>query len=527
MRKFFLLLTIIIFCGMNTALASEKIIFVPLDSRPITDRDTAMVGTKAGYEILVPPSDILGTESSQGDTEKLWAWLNENAPNADAAVISTDSMIYGSLVASRSHTLTNAEAQSKVMRFQKLHSDYPNLKIYAFGTVLRTLLTATHSAAGMEPASYQANAVKIYKYSALLDKSEMNVASKREIRELNRLEKDIDKEVMADWKNRHGINYNANLKLMDLTKEGVFSFLLLGGDDSARFSATHREARMIKDYANAKNIERTKFQMLSGADELGMMMLSRAILDMRGEVPFVHTIYNDGTGKETMPKYCFETLGNEMKGAILAIGAMEVPKPARADFTLLINTEINGKTFEANSDKLNNKKANSSVNAFMNKLKDATDKGYPVILADISCSNGADNALMEAMRKANLQFKIRAYGGWNTATNTLGFLLGEGILTNYMTEKDRNELMLYRYLDDWVYQANVRQDVRGAIYSLPGKDDPTGKTMGTKQAVAEKYTTEKMLEFAKKNINLPSNLSLNNLKVTFPWKRTFECEVFF
>ncbi|MBO6305824.1 MAG: DUF4127 family protein, partial [Selenomonadaceae bacterium] len=213
MRKFFLLLTIIIFCGMNTALASEKIIFVPLDSRPITDRDTAMVGTKAGYEILVPPSDILGTESSQGDTEKLWAWLNENAPNADAAVISTDSMIYGSLVASRSHTLTNAEAQSKVMRFQKLRNDYPNLKIYAFGTVLRTLLTATHSAAGMEPASYQANAVKIYKYSALLDKSEMNVASKREIRELNRLEKDIDKEVMADWKNRHGINYNANLKL--------------------------------------------------------------------------------------------------------------------------------------------------------------------------------------------------------------------------------------------------------------------------------------------------------------------------
>lgn len=525
MRNICLLWTVTMFLLMNTTFASEKIIFVPLDTRPVTNRDTVMAAAKAGCDILTPPNEFLGTESNPGDPEKLWAWLNENASAADAAVISTDAMIYGSLVASRNHTLTDSETQERAERFQKLHNDYPNLKIYAFGTVLRTLLTATHSSAGMEPASYQANAVKIYNYSALLDQSEMGRAKKREIRELNRIEKDIDKNVLEDWKTRHAINYNANLKLADLTKKGVFSFFLLGGDDSARYSATHREARMMKEYAKNNNIERTKFQTLSGADELGMMMLSRAIFDMRGEIPFIHTIYNDDKGKDTLPKYCFETLDNEMKGALLAIGALEVPNPERADITLLINTDINGKTGAAN-DPNNTKKPNASVKAFMQKLKDAASK-YPVMVGDVSYANGADNALMEAIRKENLQFKLMAYGGWNTAMNTLGFLLGEGFLTRYMTEKDRNELMLYRYLDDWAYQSNIRQDIRGAIYSLPGKDDPTGKTIGTKQAVAEKYTTERMLEFVKKNINLPQNISLNNLKVTFPWKRTFECEVFF
>lgn len=526
MHKIFLLLTVMVFWTMNTVFAAEKIIFVPLDTRPITDRDMAMVVKKAGCDVLTPPEEFLGTESNPGNPEKLWTWLEKNAPNADAAVVSTDSMIYGSLVASRNHTLTNDEVQNRVMRFQKFHNSYPNLKIYAFGTVLRTLLTATHSAAGMEPAEYQANAVKIYHYSALLDKSEMGIAKKREIRELNRLESDINQKVMEDWKKRHSVNYNANLKLSDLTKGGVFSFFLLGGDDSAMYSATHREARMLKDYAASNNIWRTKFQMLSGADELGMMMLSRAVMDLRGEVPFIHTIYNDGKGKETLPQYCFEPLVDEMKGAVLALGAMEVPNPARADIVLLINTAIDGKTYPADSPR-NTKKSNASVRAFMKKLNNAIDKGYPVMVGDITYSNGADNALMEAVRKDNLQFKIRAYGGWNTATNSLGFLLGEGFLTKYIAEKDKNELLLYRYLDDWAYQSNVRQDLRGAIYALPGKDDPTGKTMGTKQAAAEKYATDKIREFAKNNIKLPPNISLNNLKITLPWKRTFECEVFF
>ncbi len=515
--------------GENLTFAMGKILFVPLDSRPITNDETALAAKKAGCDVLTPPVELLGAESRSGEPEKLWAWLEKNAPGSDALVISSDSMLYGSLVDSRKHTLTDSEVQNRVLRFKKLHQDYPNLKIYAYGTILRTLLSMNHSGSGMEPATYQANAVKIYKYSALLDKSEMGQASGREKRELKKLETDIDKNVMQDWQNRHSINFNANKTLLDLTKEGVFSFCLLGGDDSARLSATHREARLLKDYAAGKAVWRTKFQVLSGADELGMMMLSRAVLDIKNEIPFVHIVYNDGVGKNTIPDYCFESLENEMKGAILACGAMEVPDPARADTVLLINTFLSGKTFSANDLKKNKagKKPNASTEAFMRKLRDSVQKGYPVAVGDISFSNGSDNDLMEAMRRENLQYKIKAYGGWNTATNTLGFLMGEMFLVNFMPETTRNELMTRRYLDEWAYQSNLRQDLLGTLSTLPGKTDSSGFITGEKKQAAEDYLTKKMREFAKERLSLPQGLSLDKLRVTLPWKRAFECKIEF
>ncbi|MBQ1511127.1 MAG: DUF4127 family protein, partial [Selenomonadaceae bacterium] len=78
----------------------KKILFIPLDNRPITDKETLQVAEKLGYEVVVPPDALLGTREQYGDPDGLWAWLRENARGADAAVVSTDAMIYGSLVGS-------------------------------------------------------------------------------------------------------------------------------------------------------------------------------------------------------------------------------------------------------------------------------------------------------------------------------------------------------------------------------------------------------------------------------------------
>lgn len=521
-------MTLIVFINVSTVFAIEnadkKILFVPLDTRPINSTDTVMIADRAGFGVISPPEGILGTESRSGDTEKLWDWVESNAHFVDAAVISTDALLYGSLVDSRKHTLNDREVEKRLKRFEELKKNHPNLKIYAYGTILRTLLSnTTHSNAGMEPKIYQENAVKIYRYSALLDKSEMKIATKSEIKELDRLKTEIHKDVMQDWENRHGVNYNANIKLANYAKENIFSFFLLGGDDSSQFSATHREARMIGDYAKSNNIDRTKIQVLAGADELGCMMIARAALYINNEVPFVHIVYNDGKGKDILPTFSFDTVEDTMKSSILAIGAMEVPNPKNADFIFMINTDIGGKTFAANVN--NRKKSNKSVKAFMKKLHTAIDNGYNAAVADISFANGSDNALMEAMRRENLQFKIKAYGGWNTATNTIGFLLGTSALTKFMTEKSVNELILSRYLDDWAYQANVRQELAAAFWTLPGKSD--GAYLDEKQIPAEKFVTEKIQKFAEENILLPPNHSLKISSVALPWRRMFECKVNF
>lgn len=58
---------------------------------------------------------------------------------------------------------------------------------------------------------------------------------------------------------------------------------------------------------------------------------------------------------------------------------------------------------------------------FVRMVDAAVAAGYPVGIADIAFSNGADNALMNRLRSAGLLYKIRAYTGWNTATNSTGF----------------------------------------------------------------------------------------------------------
>ena len=501
----------------------RKILYVPLDNRPITCSETAAVAEKLGYEVLIPPDELLGARDRHGDTEGLWQWLRDNAPGARAAVVSTDALLYGSLVDSRNHELTEEQLAERVSRFQKLREDFPRLPLYGFGTILRTLLTATHSGAGMEPAIYQQNAVKIYDYSKLRDKLDMGAASRKEKRELQRLEREIAPQVMEDWRHRHELNFNANKALMDLARQGGFTFLFLGGDDGAFYSQTHYELRHLQEYG--KDIGKTRFQITSGADELGMVMLCRAICRDQNDIPFVYTAYNIGKGPDTIPSYCVEEIGADVANTIIAAGGLQIPSPKRAELVMAVSTNADGRTGAANAPD-NTIKPRRGTLPFVGLVQGFLDKGYPVAVADIAYGNGADNALMHQLHQKDLLFRLQAYGGWNTATNTTGFLLGTGMLAKWMTKEARNELLLTRYLEDWGYQANVRQSLGSALWSQPGYDQKTGNLDGARDFAA-KEGTAMLQEFARQNLNLPPGLSLEKLHISHPWNRIFECEISF
>lgn len=501
----------------------KKILFVPLDNRPITCKETAEAAEKAGYTVLIPPDMLLGARDRHGDTEGLWRWLRENAPGAQAAVVSTDALLYGSLVDSRTHELTEEQVAEKVSRFQELHEDFPRLPVYGFGTILRTLLTATHSGSGMELETYQQNAVKIYDYSKLRDKADMGLASRKEKRELQRLENEIAPAVMEDWSRRHELNFSANKALMDLARQGDFSFLFLGADDGAFYSQTHYELRLLREYG--RDIGKTRFQITSGADELGMVMLCRAICNDRMDIPFVYAAYNEGKGEDTIPGYCVDRIGDDVANTITAAGGMQIPSPQRAELVMAVSTNPDGSTGEANAPS-NTVSPRRGTLPFVKLVQELADKGYPVAVADIAYGNGADNALMHELDKRNLLFRLQAYGGWNTATNTTGFLIGTGLLSKWMTPEARNELLLARYLEDWGYQANVRQSIAGAVWAHPGFNHQTGNLDGARDFAAARGT-ELLQEFARQNIRLPEGLSLEKLRISHPWNRLFECEIDF
>ena len=101
LKKFFLMLAAIFFLMPNVH--AEKILFIPHDDRPISYHQTVQVVEAAGYEMILPPKELLSNATNMGHPDELWQWLFENAPAANSAVIASDSLLYGGLIPSRKH----------------------------------------------------------------------------------------------------------------------------------------------------------------------------------------------------------------------------------------------------------------------------------------------------------------------------------------------------------------------------------------------------------------------------------------
>ena len=497
-----------------------KILYIPHDNRPISDKQTAEVIEKLGYEVITPPNNLLGDRDNWGNPEKLWEWLEQTTDKDKmirAAVISSDSMLYGSLVGSRKHNFDEQTISERALRFKEFRKENKKLPIYVFGSIMRTPRSGEASG-HEEPEYYRRYGSDIFRYTALMDKKEMEGLNRREKKEFDFLQKLIPNKALEDWMGRRNKNFNASKKLIELSKSNAFNYLLLGRDDNAPYSQTHLESRHLQKYG--EDLGKTKYQAIAGIDEIGMMLLTRAVNDRTKDVPFVFVRYNWGRGADTIPAYSDEKISSSIDAAIAATGAIKVPSPERANVVLTVNTNPNGKTYEANFPE-NDGKEREGTKYFADIVSDYVGKGYKVAVADIAFANGADNALMEQLRDRGLLFKIRAYSGWNTPTNSTGFVLSAAMLTNKMSDDAVDDLLVTRYLDDWAYQANVRNIIARQLTWLRG-DGWYGDLNGKKDVVSER-TTKMLTNFV--DNNLPPFSGSESLLVTFPWDRMFESDI--
>uniref|UniRef100_UPI0039F5334B DUF4127 family protein n=1 Tax=Acidaminococcus fermentans TaxID=905 RepID=UPI0039F5334B len=115
--------------------------------------------------------------------------------------------------------------------------------------------------------------------------------------------------------------------------------------------------------------------------------------------------------------------------------------------------------------------------------------------------------------------RLGSYAGWNTAGNSLGYALGQGMLRPYLSDRDRQNLLTVRYLDDWLYQSRVRQEVRQQL--IWPNQWPDGKLTDDQTARAETMITEKM---EKEGTPLLGKRP-EQYRYRLPWHRTFEVAV--
>ncbi len=531
---FSLLLTLL----AGTAMAKKKeqsqekgkIVFIPHDNRPISDVETADTIRQLGYEVIVPPDELLGSNSNLGDSDKLWQWLEDNTtlphkpdkkppykplPGIKAVVMSGDAMIYGSLVGSRKHHIPQKDLMSRVDRFKAFKQEHPKVPIYVFSSIMRTPRTGEASGSE-EPSYYFSYGTDIFRYTSLLDKQEIEPLTKREQKELDFLTELIPQDAISDWMSRRKKNLAVNKAMIDLAREGSFSYFCLGRDDNAPYSQTHRESRWLNEYA--EGLGKTRFNNMAGIDEFGMLLLTRAVNDLEKKMPFVYVRYNMGQGPTVVPSYSDEAIDKIPIREICLFGIVYIISLIGSAIRIGIHQQHQISSSRAGY--IHTPSHNHmGANGFVNMVSEELSSGRPVAIADIAYANGADNALMGLLRDGNFLFRIQAYSGWNTPTNSTGFVLGQGMLASRMNEKSRQGLLLTRYLDDWGYQANVRQNLANALGNFLGKGN--GGALNEKRYAVESSATLRLQTFAQYNI--PALWDFKHIKVTMPWNRLFEC----
>lgn len=500
-------------CLLPAAAQAKRltILYIPMDNRPVCSTYVQQTMQAADCKIILPPEKYIASNERNGNPEAIWDWLQSKAPKADAAVISTDSLIYGGLVASRTHNISKAELEKRVKHLYELKTTLP-IKLYTFSTIMRT---PRASRGRVEPPYYSSIGPTIFAYSQLLDKQDQAKLSPSEQLTMQALERNLPKAELSDWLERREKNLSINQELTRMARNGKFHYFAIGKDDNAPLSATHMEGRKIS--LSTFDMSKDSFQLLDGVDQLGLLLIARAYNEANGEKPSIYPLYSPGAGASTLPQYSDARLLDSVPQQITAASATLAATADSADIILALNTPADGIVKDSTAD--DNQAFGSIANKnFVSQLGSQLNAGRTVTLADISYSNGADNGFMEVLEASGNLSKLAAYNGWNTADNAVGYAIAQGIISRAMTPAAKNKLLRQRLLDDWFYQSNARRIISNELEKHNRED--LKYDLGTaEKPILQQVTAECQALVNKYPITQGTKFSLS-----FPWKRLFEVD---
>lgn len=493
---------------------AATLLYVPMDDRPVCLDYTVETMRAAGWDVKTPPREYIAGSIKKGEPDKLMDWLEQEGKTSTAIVASSDALIYGGLVGSRTHEFDEELLKLRAERLLDLKSSTHEQKIFVFATIMRS---PKASSAPVEPPYYAQWGPKLFRLGALEDKNELEHLHRKERQELAALRSEIPQEILEDLYGRRKRNLKITELLLHGVEDGKFDYFLLGRDDTATYSQAHREARAVDILVH--ELPKGRIRFFAGADQLGLVLLQRAVARLQYDYPMVNVVYAPGVGGATIPSYEDNTVAESAKQHILAAGAFPVKRKDNADLVLAVNTPKDGKCLESGNP-VNTSATTPEVQDFVvNALDLIYHDKRSVVVADVKYGNGADNSLISLMFKEGIAYEVAAYGGWNTSGNSLGFALAQGLLAKNISAADRKYLLQQRYLDDWAYQANARTAVYQKL--IWPKQWPGSGLKGEQLAAAEAAVAKEI-----KNVAEPLFAEkLDGFSFTLPWQRMFEVQV--
>ena len=512
MKQLILILLMIIGLPIKVN-AAEKILLVPLDSRPFCSKTVVDAARIGSIEVITPPHELTDFFTIAGDVDGLRSWTLEHIGEFDAAILSIDQLTSGGLMASREKILSDVEIDRLIEFLIELRERAPTIKLYAFSILPRHLPPSTIE-------NYHQRRALI-EYAGLLSRRPTEVEALVELERLIAVE---NKKLYFD---RFRRSEELNRRLIALTVDGVIDRLWIGSDDSERFSPQNDLARRL-----TRDVVDDRVTLTHGADELALMMLARHVIGARRLR--VKVEYNDRSSAYRVMPYMSATVGAVAVEKIKALGGAVVD--GDEDFVLMVSVNSS------------DKKTRPARRALADEIGLRIGRRERLALVDLSEHFSADETLMPVLIDRGVAINgLPAYSSFNTTSNAIGCALSEAAIVTVSLDRleprevlrSNVEFLTARVIEDEFYLKEAIDAVNGALRRL-GREPAwldSGFEFDWATTVMRLVMSKKVERYERSSaflapVEFETPTGLIRLRAVglraeyrFPWFRTFEIEL--
>ena len=539
---------------------------LPMDDRPVNYDYPGYLARLAGCELVLPERAWLGNPWRASQHDRLVKWLTQTAPEVDGLILSIDTLAYGGLIPSRTSPEPLETVMERLQVLRQINDQRPDLPILASSVIQR--ISRINSSEEEKPYWAQYGA-QMFRLSYLEHKIACHEASDGEVTECFGLMTRVPSDIYDDYRQGRRRNHAVNWAMLDWLAEGIFDYLLLPQDDTAEYGWNIAEARLLQALIRKNGLSERAITY-PGADEVTCLLMARFACRRAGFKPAVYVRYSCVRSPEVITSYEDRPIHEMVKAQLSPLDGILTGSPDEANIQLFINAPVQKQGdgalqwiaregtegIEGLTEKSPQLKsflqplANSpefvltrremetperSIEEFSRAVLASLKAGRCTALADVAFVNGSDLLLGDQLVRHAEIARLAAYGGWNTAGNTLGTVLAQAALRGLALrsgsspeqEQAQSELLFFHFLDDYYYQAIERS--RAYLEDLPaaGLTPSWEKLQPLEKAawVSERIRTRMMVDAAALESLFIANGAAQQIKVSdiyLPWQRLFE-----
>lgn len=400
----------------------KKILYIPLDDRPISVKRVELLAKASGFSIVIPDLELVRTTLDHqpltkyhkqcGDTQELLKWYSKlNHNDFDYYIISIDQISSGGLVNSRStRNLSISDTITIIDSFLRPIIEN-NKKAILIDSIMRLASTIGYlSYTDEEYGSFR----KYAKIKRLEASSFDEIISNYELDEFGN---DIDYascNLTIDKKNEYLLSRERKIKiskhLVELANQYSNLIIFLGIDDSSsEASIQGNEINYFKKFENDNYI------IIEGIDELALCAVARVSqTEHLQDYVRLHINYIGHNEHVCGDSYQSMTIDECVKKHLKAVNAVSVEENPQIELVCLTYKEDECGSVDPVVDELI-----ACINHYQRLNK-------PTILIDLFNWNRYGPLESRLAKEVNLS-KLLGYSNWNTISNVIGIGIAIGV----------------------------------------------------------------------------------------------------